>query len=189
MNRNWMVRTPSGDYLVRVARGAESKTGIADPEQIWFFAACELEARLPHAIAAALEIYRELRGFPTTAHGAEFGQPLLEEVRLTLEREAHHGRLVFEPVRFPAVRKRLRQFVPIPAHAQPSREPEYNLDIVLLAGNGKPVGNCPYQLRLPSGEERTGKLDGRGSARLSAIPSGNYRIQFKEPEADQSAGG
>lgn len=189
MKRNWMVRTPMGDYLVRVSRGEESATRIADPEQIWFFAACELEARVPHAITAALEIYRELSGFPSAARGAEVDQHLLDEVRLTLERETHSGRLVFEPVQFSAVRKRLRQFVPVPAFAQPTREPEYNLDVVLLASNGKPVGSCPYQLRLPSGEERTGKLDGRGSARLNAIPSGNYRIQFKEPEAEQAAGG
>ena len=57
------------------------------------------------------------------------------------------------------------------------------VEIVLQDENGNPVAGESYELKLPDGRVRTGKLDGKGVVRVEGIPMGECTIKF--PERDR----
>ena len=57
------------------------------------------------------------------------------------------------------------------------------IEVVLLDSDDKPVANAAYQITLPSGEKRTGRLDDKGFVRIDGIEEGGTcDVEF--PEVD-----
>jgi type VI secretion system secreted protein VgrG len=52
------------------------------------------------------------------------------------------------------------------------------VELELVDGDGNAVGNEPYELHLPNGEVKKGRLDGGGKARVEGIPRGSGRVVF-----------
>ncbi len=57
----------------------------------------------------------------------------------------------------------------------------------LVDGQGNPIGEKDYQVTLPDGETRSGKLDRNGRARLDNIPPGRITVQYQDlyPEIEE----
>ena len=49
---------------------------------------------------------------------------------------------------------------------------------------GEPAANADYKIILPDGEERTGKLDSEGKARVEGVPPGPCEIEITFPEEE-----
>jgi len=64
----------------------------------------------------------------------------------------------------------------------PSKKKEKTwIEVVLLDSDDKPVANEPYQITLPSGEKRTGRLDDKGFVRIDGIEGGgSCDVEFPE---------
>ncbi len=71
------------------------------------------------------------------------------------------------------------------AEAAPQPAAQHFLEIVLLDEEDRPVPGAAYEVTLPSGELRRGKLDGDGRARISGFAPGPCQVGF--PDLDQDA--
>jgi hypothetical protein len=189
MTPRWSITTPTGEYWVRVRRLNEPAHAITfeTTRDVWFFAECEIANRSPAAVAAALELCSELTGLPVQVHGYQPDPLLLSELLRTLQGAIQSGRLAFEHAFAPRVRKRCLQSVPMPAgEPMPSSEKsdEDFIEIQLVGEDDQPVGGCAYLVALPNGDERGGKLNSKGFARIDGIPSGQCRVTFPELDAE-----
>jgi uncharacterized Zn-binding protein involved in type VI secretion len=52
------------------------------------------------------------------------------------------------------------------------------IEIELKDDEGNPIGNREYAIYLPTGEVRTGKLDGSGKARIENVPPGGFEVAY-----------
>ena len=66
-----------------------------------------------------------------------------------------------------------------------SKEKKHWIEIALIDEKGSPVVGQHYKIRLPSGQELTGALDSRGSARVEGIDPGTCKVSF--PDLDRRA--
>jgi uncharacterized Zn-binding protein involved in type VI secretion len=55
------------------------------------------------------------------------------------------------------------------------------IEIELKDGDGKPLGNVDYILRLSNGEVRKGKLDANGYKKEAKVPPGKWSVDFPGP--------
>ena len=74
---------------------------------------------------------------------------------------------------------------PVAAPQPPMREsPTHWIEIELVDAADHPVPDARYIIVLPDGEERWGKLDGNGLARITDIPqSGQCKVSFPDYDA------
>ena len=57
------------------------------------------------------------------------------------------------------------------------------IEISLVDRKGKPIGGESYVLVLPDGQQKQGKLDAKGFARLENLPPGRCEVRFTHIEA------
>jgi hypothetical protein len=105
MRASWSIRTPLGDYRLRVARGFALAQGIPS-EDLWFFASREIEELRPEAVGGAMELHRALTGKPTHLTGTPEDTWVLAILTHDLESALRNGRIAFEQVEPPLVRAR-----------------------------------------------------------------------------------
>ncbi|MBZ0120212.1 MAG: carboxypeptidase-like regulatory domain-containing protein [Sandaracinaceae bacterium] len=72
---------------------------------------------------------------------------------------------------------------PVEPPVEPPEDGEW-IELVVKDQNGQPVPNVRYEVTLPDGQLRTGRLDALGFARLDGIPGGNCKVRFPELPAD-----
>jgi hypothetical protein len=114
MDRYWVIRTPMGDYWLRIVRG-RAPLHNPDNRQIWFFADCDIEQFCPEAVEGALALYEKLTGYRIILTGTPRDELALSQVRHSLECALESNQLVFE--RILPVRTRPQ------VHLTPSVEP------------------------------------------------------------------
>lgn len=60
------------------------------------------------------------------------------------------------------------------------------IEVVMVGEDDEPIPGLRYQIELPDGRVRTGRLDAEGKARIDGIAqTGNCKIRF--PDLDQEA--
>jgi hypothetical protein len=59
------------------------------------------------------------------------------------------------------------------------------IEIQLIGEDDKPIPNIEYNLMLPGGTLRSGKLDDNGCTRVDNLPPGQCQVSF--PSLDQEA--
>lgn len=64
-------------------------------------------------------------------------------------------------------------------------KPKTWIEIELIGEDGKPIPEASYQILLPDGASRDGKLDQSGCARVDGIDPGTCVVTF--PELDRDA--
>jgi hypothetical protein len=73
---------------------------------------------------------------------------------------------------------------PPAAEPPPPAEPALTwIEIMLMDEDGQPRPGIEYQVKLPDGQTRSGKLGSGGYVRLSEIPKGDCEISFPELDA------
>lgn len=72
---------------------------------------------------------------------------------------------------------------PIDPPVEPPEDGEW-IELAVKDQNGQPVPHVRYEVTLPDGQVRTGRLDPLGFARLDGIPGGNCKVRFPELPAD-----
>ncbi len=69
----------------------------------------------------------------------------------------------------------------VPVIPPPQQKEKTWIEVVLLDSDDKPVANAAYQITLPSGEKRTGRLDDKGFVRIDGIEEGGTcDVEFPE---------
>lgn len=69
----------------------------------------------------------------------------------------------------------------VPSEPPPKKKDKTWIEVVLLDSDDKPVANAAYQITLPSGEKRTGRLDDKGFVRIDGIEEGGTcDVEFPE---------
>jgi hypothetical protein len=59
------------------------------------------------------------------------------------------------------------------------------IEIRLVDSTGKPVPGAAYEVIMPDGAIRSGKLNGKGSARYDQIPAGQCQVRFPKLDAKE----
>jgi hypothetical protein len=105
MRASWLIRSPLGEYRLRVVQGFAAANEVPS-EDLWFFASQEVEELRPDAVWGALELYRALTGKRVYLTGTPDDAWQLAIVSHELESALRNGRLAFEHIEPPLVRAR-----------------------------------------------------------------------------------
>ncbi|HEX4949180.1 MAG TPA: hypothetical protein VFZ34_21060 [Blastocatellia bacterium] len=74
--------------------------------------------------------------------------------------------------------------VPAPAQKEEKKQEKTWVEIVLVDMDGKPVPDVRYQITLPSGEVKEGRLNSYGQAGFYELDPGNCKITFPDLDAE-----
>ena len=180
-NETFRLRTPFGDFLVRIDRFA----GPPGPEQreLARRALAELrfglEVRDPSIVRTAQQIASALDGggsfglFRLRELGPSLGDANFESQLLRrLEEEFDRGRLVVEREQFASLTERPQLDIELPPLGPPPRQPAPEstfIAIRLVDQLGAPVVGRPLRIELPDGSSHERSMDPDGFGRVAGF--------------------
>ncbi|MBN2192129.1 MAG: OmpA family protein, partial [Polyangiaceae bacterium] len=189
----YVIRAALGDFRARILRPGEP-VSAADEDashSAWFSFNWRIGTRDQEAVAAAMELCRELPGASFHLQSGPLDDFAIEELRRRLGFAVRSGRIVFEPEEKVMVRGRHERAEPIAASLAPLQSPpsppgpelERELtwfEVTLVDDTGQPIPN----VRLVSGAiSGTLVTNGAGTARVEDQTSSFAWVSFADAAA------
>lgn len=117
------------------------------------------------------------------AEGASPSTPSREAMRERIVSAAAEGRLLVFLKSRPKIEPKRQRAAPVEAQAPraPAPKPKTEktwIEIALVDDAGDPVAGEAYEIVLPDGSKRSGKLDAKGTARVEGIDPGTCKVLF-----------
>ena len=187
MAGRWIVRTPSGDHVLSVARGKVARASESEVRRLWFFAEAALSHREPEAIAGASALHAQLTGRRLDVWGDIDDLP---RVRQDLQRAFQSGLITVESA--PPVAVRVREAVapvgPAPAPAPPPQAQQSPVwfEVVLVDELGEGIGNVQMVFDHQN-QSQAVPTGGDGRAHHDAVGSSFAQASFASVAAVRDA--
>ncbi|MBN2191980.1 MAG: hypothetical protein JW751_04130 [Polyangiaceae bacterium] len=184
MTKPWLLRTPLGDFVLRVARQRDSLVGLSESERqaVWRLADWELANRDPDAMAAIIRFRGEISEARRIVPGPCVEDSVIAELRSFLASTVQSGRLVFEAK--PALVVRVQQGTPAPVVEPPPpplapTEELGSFSVLVIDEVGDPLAGVDLVFTFGrTKEQRT--TDSTGTARLEDVPSSFATVSFAD---------
>lgn len=188
LSHRWIVRSPRGEYLLRLPRAGESQLAL-DPEaleEFGFFANGWLEWRAPEALVGACSLYQSLTGIRIPVRCTELDQATLGQVRRELKQALRAGRIVYELLSpAPSPGPRSVDDAPSIQSSDPPVPPRRAdagtrawVEVSLALSDGSPCRGEPCLVVDAQGKQYRAHLDDRGEYRFKTISEGPCLIDF-----------